>query len=70
VNCTTVHKLKRMKKIFMAATAVGAATAGVIIYLRNRNSEQKTIENSAKDAYRTMNNGLGKVERLGQHSMG
>jgi hypothetical protein len=54
----------------MAATAVGAATAGVIIYLRNRNSEQKTIENSAKDAYRTMNNGLGKVERLGQHSMG
>jgi hypothetical protein len=59
-----------MKKILMAATAVGAATAGVILYLRNRNSDQKTIENSAKDAYRTMNDGFGKVERLGQHAMG
>jgi hypothetical protein len=70
MNCTPYPKLKRMKKILMAATAVGAATAGVILYLRNRNSDQKTIENSAKDTYRTMNDGLGKVERLGQHAMG
>jgi hypothetical protein len=39
MNCTPYPKLKRMKKILMAATAVGAATAGVILYLRNRNSD-------------------------------
>jgi hypothetical protein len=59
-----------MKKILLAATAVGAAIAGIIIYSRKRNNGTKQIENAAKDAYNTMNYGLGKVERNGMHAMG
>lgn len=58
-----------MKKILIAATAVGATIAGLIIYNRKRNSAPNQIEDAAKDAYKTMNNGLGKVER-GTMSMG
>ena len=59
-----------MKKILIAATAVGATIAGLILYSRKRNSGSKQIENAAKDAYDTMNNGLGKIERNPMHSMG
>lgn len=60
-----------MKKVLVAATAVGAAIAGIILYNRKRNnSGRKRIENAAKDAYDTMNEGLGKVERNAMHSMG
>ena len=61
-----------MKKILIAATIVGAAGAGVILYLRNRNNQtgSKEVEDAAKDAYRTMNANMGRVERLGQHAMG
>lgn len=59
-----------MKKILIAATAVGATIAGLILYNRKRNSGSKQIENAAKDAYDTMNNGLGKIERNPMHSMG
>jgi hypothetical protein len=58
-----------MKKILIAATAVGATIAGLILYSRKRNSEPKQIQDAAKDAYKTMNDGLGKVER-GAMSMG
>ena len=59
-----------MKTILLAATAVGATIAGIILYNRRRNSGTKQIENAAKDAYNTMNYGLGKVERNGMHAMG
>ena len=60
-----------MKKILFAATAVGAAIAGIILYNKRRsNSASGQIENAAKDAYDTMNNGLGKIERNPSHSMG
>lgn len=52
-----------MKKILIAATAVGAAIAGLILYSRKRNQEPRRIEDAAKDAYQTMNDGIGKVER-------
>ena len=58
-----------MKKILIAATAVGAAIAGIILYSRRRNNGGKQVEDAAKDAYRTMNDGIGKVER-GTMSMG
>ena len=60
---------KSMKKILIAATAVGAANAGIILYNRKRNNAPKQIEHAAKDAYNTMNDGIGKVER-GTMSMG
>lgn len=60
-----------MKKILIAATAVGAAIAGIILYNgRKRNTGVKQVDNAAKDAYDTMNNGIGKIERSAMHSMG
>jgi hypothetical protein len=59
-----------MKKILIAATAVGAAIAGIILYSRKRNNGARQIENAAKDAYDTMNDGIGKVERNTMHTMG
>jgi hypothetical protein len=60
-----------MKKILIAATAVGAAIAGIILYNgRKRNTGAKQVDNAAKDAYDTMNNGIGKIERSAMHSMG
>ncbi len=59
-----------MKSLLIAATALGAVIAGLILYNRNSNSTQGQIEGAAKDAYKTMNEGIGRVERLGQHSMG
>lgn len=61
---------KKMKKILIAATAVGAAIAGLIIYSRKKNPSSGKIEDAAKDAYQTMNEGIGKVERGAMHSMG
>jgi hypothetical protein len=52
-----------MKQILLTATAVGATIAAIIIYNRKRSSGSKQVENAAKDAYKTMNYGLGKVER-------
>lgn len=60
-----------MKKILIAATAVGAAIAGIILYNRRRNTQGvRRVKNAAKDAYDTMNEGIGKVERNPMHSMG
>jgi hypothetical protein len=60
-----------MKKILIAATAVGTAIAGIILYNRKKNSsEARQIGHAAKDAYDTMNDGIGKVERNTTHSMG
>jgi Mn2+/Fe2+ NRAMP family transporter len=62
-----------MKSILIAAGIVGAAAAGVILYLRSRETNTEganEIKGAAKNAYKTMNKGIGKVERLGQHSMG
>ena len=60
-----------MKKILFAATAVGAAIAGIILYNRRRmNGASGQIEDAASDAYKTMNNGIGKIERGAMHSMG
>ena len=59
-----------MKKILIAATAAGAAIAGIILYNRKRNTGTNRVENAAKDAYDTMNSGIGKIERNTMHSMG
>lgn len=60
-----------MKKALIAATAVGAAIAAIILYNKRRmNSGSGQIEGAAKNAYDTMNNGLGKIERGAMHSMG
>ena len=61
-----------MKNILIAAAIVGAATAGAILYLKSRNEDDgtKRIKGAARKAYKTMNGGIGRIERTGQHSMG
>ncbi len=61
-----------MKSILIAAAIVGAATAGAILFIQNnlQVGNKSRIKGAAKNAYDTMNAGIGKVERLGQHSMG
>lgn len=59
-----------MKKILIAATAVGATIAGIILYSKKRSNAPKQVESAAKDAYNTMNDGIGKIERNAMHSMG
>ena len=60
-----------MKNILIAATIVGAVAAGLILYTSKKNKgSNDQVKDAAKDAYDTMNAGIGKVERLGQHAMG
>ncbi len=39
-----------MKKILIAAGIVGTATAGILLYMRNRNQTSKTMHGLADDA--------------------
>lgn len=57
-----------MKTILITATILGAAIAGIILYGQRRTGSSP-VEDAAKDAYDTMNNGFGKIER-GSLSMG
>ncbi|GAC1421862.1 MAG: hypothetical protein NVS1B13_20230 [Flavisolibacter sp.] len=61
-----------MKNILIAAAIVGAATAGAILFMQNnlQGGKSNKIKGAAKNAYDTMNAGIGKIERSGQHSMG
>jgi len=56
--------------MIIAAAAVGTAIAGLILYFRKNESDRHPIKNAAKNAYKTMNDGLGKIERRGQHAVG
>ena len=56
--------------MLLTATAVAAALAGLILYCQKKNKTGNRIEDAAKDAYQTMNEGIGRVERPMQHAMG
>lgn len=58
-----------MSKILIAATTVGAAIAGLILYYGKRNGlRTRRIRNASNDAYQ--NDGPGTIERNAMHSMG
>ena len=62
-----------MKKILIAATAVGAAAAGLILYYRrkaNNNVSTPRIADAASSAYKTENNEADRAQRPPQHAMG
>ncbi|MDB5206441.1 MAG: hypothetical protein JWR72_1516 [Flavisolibacter sp.] len=59
-----------MKKMFIAASAVGAAIAGLVLYYQRKNKPENKMIDAAKDAYQTINNGLGNLERPAHHTMG
>jgi uncharacterized iron-regulated membrane protein len=59
-----------MKNMLIAATAVGATIAGLLLYWQRKEKGRPKVLDAASDAYHTMNNGLGKLERPAQHAMG
>lgn len=59
-----------MKSMLLTATVVGAAITGLILYYQKKNKPANRIEDAAKDAYQTMNEGIGGIERPAHHAMG
>ncbi len=58
-----------MKKLLLAASAVGTAIAGLILYYQRKNKTGNRIEDAAKNAYKTINSGIGSIERPAQHTI-
>jgi len=58
-----------MKKMLLAATAVGIATAGALLYIRKRTNGKSQQGKIGKDS-REMNIGMIEAARPGQHTMG
>ena len=59
-----------MKSMLIAATTVGLVITGLLLYDQQRSKPKNRIKAAAKDAYKTMNKGIGSVERPMQHAMG
>ena len=58
-----------MKKMLIAATAVGGLAAGVILYLQNRSGSKKQL-GEGKTQGDTQLDGTQTGQRLGTYSMG
>ncbi len=70
VSC---FKTQIMKKAFLAALITGLVAGAVLLYLTNRTPEEKTaddVEDAAEDAYDTMNEHIGKVEKATEQALG
>lgn len=53
-----------MKNMLLAAVTTGVAVAAIILYLDNRDrSASNQLKVAARNAYKTMNAGIGHVER-------
>ncbi len=64
-------KLERMKNLLLAATAVGVATAGLLLYLsRQQKMSSLNANDTAEEARQLMDESLGAPEMRGQHAMG
>jgi hypothetical protein len=59
-----------MKTMLLTAAIVGVAIAGYLLYEQQRSKPKNRIEEAAEDAYDTMNEAIGSVERPMQHAMG
>ena len=68
MNCPGKEKLN-MKKMLIAATVVGTAIAGIILFAGKKGYDKKSIEDE-NNTYKKLNTGAEKTERLGSHAMG
>ncbi len=59
-----------MKKILIAASIVGTAAAGFILYMRRRNCLSNKIEDAADDANDIMNKHMGRIEKKTEQAFG
>ncbi|WP_295124424.1 hypothetical protein [uncultured Chitinophaga sp.] len=61
-----------MKNILIAASVLGAAAAGIVLYMRNRDRVDTAIaevKDNAKNAFRKMNKHYRKTEKNAQNVM-
>ncbi len=56
--------------MLLTAAAVGAVIAAMIVYVDRKNRPINRVSDAAEDAYDTMNEGIGSIERRAQHAMG
>jgi hypothetical protein len=59
-----------MKQLLLTAAAIGAVLAAMIIYNERKNRPENRIKDAAEDAYDTMNEGIGSIERPMHNAMG
>ncbi|MGE5519356.1 MAG: hypothetical protein ACM3VS_05450 [Candidatus Dadabacteria bacterium] len=62
-----------MKNILIAASVVAAAGAGLILYLRKRDTisyKAGDVVDAASKAYKNLNDNMGRIDRPAQHAMG
>ncbi len=59
-----------MKSMLITACVLGAAIASLVLYSQKKNKGANRITNAAKNSYKTMNEGIGKLESPAVHSMG
>jgi hypothetical protein len=53
-----------MKSMFLSVAVIGAAIAGLILYTEHKNRPRNRVLDAADDAYKTMNKGIGSIERF------
>jgi hypothetical protein len=59
-----------MKTMLLSVALLGIGIAGFILYNEEQKKPKNRIKNAAEDAYDTMNEAIGSVERPMQHAMG
>jgi len=59
-----------MKTMLLSVALLGVAIAGLVLYSEEQKKPKNRIKNAAEDAYDTMNEAIGSVERPMQHAMG
>ena len=61
-----------MKNILITASVLGAAAAGIVLYMRNRDRVDTAIadvKDNARNAFRKLNKQARKAEKNGQQHM-
>ena len=59
-----------MKNMLLTATVFGTVLAAFVLYAERKRRSSNRIKDAAEDAYDTMNEGIGKLERPAYHAMG
>ena len=59
-----------MKTMLLSVAIIGIAIAGIVLYTEEKNKPKNRVKDVAEDAYDTMNEAIGGIERPMQHAMG
>ena len=59
-----------MKSMLLSVTILGIVIAGMVLYAEEKRKPKNRVKDAAEDAYDTMNDALGGIERPMQYAMG